>query len=292
MDVVGVMRQSTYWKFETMAPPIPTAAPRMTDYLLDGALEMVRGISSWRAWQAFSHNDVKRRYRRSRLGQLWYTLSMALFIMGLSLVLGGLFKSSILGILPWFAINLIIWTYISTVVVESCNCFVEAEHYMKQVALPHGTYIIRILYRNLIILAHNLIIVPIVLLYTLTPVGWVALLSIVGLALVVLQLLWISIVLATFTARFRDIPQLVQNVVQMLFFMSPIMFKPEQMSPDVWAWLKWNPVQSMLALVRDPLLGAVPPMEDYLYVLATMFFGYLLALIVLGRFRNRLIYWV
>lgn len=271
---------------------IERPASTLFDYFRTGLYELVRGLMAWRAWSALGQNDVKRRYRRSRLGQLWFTLSMGIFIFGLATILGGLFRSRVTEILPWFAINIVFWTFMASIINESANGFVEAESFMKQVNLPHCTYLVRIIYRNLLILAHNVVIIPLILLYSWQPISWVAFLSIVGVVLMIMQLMWIAIVLSTLTARFRDIPQVIQNIVQLAFFLTPIMFKPEQMPPELWAWLKWNPFQSHLALVRQPILGEVPLALDYLYVLATMVAGYAFALTFLGRFRNRIVYWV
>ena len=64
-------------------------------------------------------NDVRRRYRRSGLGQFWLTLSMAATIGGLGYVYSHLFGVDVSTYLPYIAVTFTAWNIISTVVIES-----------------------------------------------------------------------------------------------------------------------------------------------------------------------------
>jgi len=118
--------------------------------------------------------------------------------------------------------RLILWTLISTALNESCTGFTTADAMIKQISLPLFTHILRVLWRNLIIFAHNLIIFPLVLLVFWVPLPAMALLAIVGLVLLMLNLSWMALLLGVFCTRYRDVPQIIANLLQVSFYLTPI----------------------------------------------------------------------
>ena len=79
--------------------------------------DLKSSFTAWRVWYTFAVNDVKRRYRRSRLGQFWLTLSMALTIGGLGLVYSVLFKMDVAEYLPYISVTFVFWSIISSGIV-------------------------------------------------------------------------------------------------------------------------------------------------------------------------------
>lgn len=256
-----------------------------------GLADVVGGFGSWRMWWMLAKNDVVRRYRRSRLGQFWLTLSMAVMIFGMGGVYATLFNQSIGNYLPHLGTGLVLWGLISTTINESCLSFTENESIMRQVALARFTYLLRTIARNLFIFAHNLIILPVVYLLCGTPLDWHILLFIPGLGLVLCNLAWIGYFLAILSTRFRDIPQIVASIVQVAFFLSPVMFKPSQLRVDH-PILILNPFASMLDVMREPLIGALPSMTSYLILVGLLVAGWLATLAFAGKYSARVVYWL
>lgn len=256
-----------------------------------GAADVLGGIGSWRMWWMLARNDVVRRYRRSRLGQLWLTLSMAVMIFGMGAVYSTLFGTSLADYMPHLGTGLVLWGLIASTINESCASFTENESIIRQIALPRFTYLLRTLARNLLVFAHNLIILPIVYLVTGTPINWHILLFVPGMLLVLANLAWIGYLLAILSTRFRDIPQIVQSIVQVAFFISPVVFKPSQLRVDH-PVLVLNPFASMLNVMREPLLGQMPSLTSYLILLGLLVFGWLLSLAFAGKFSHRVVYWL
>lgn len=256
-----------------------------------GAADVVGGFGSWRMWWMLAKNDVVRRYRRSRLGQLWLTLSMAVMIFGLGAVYSSLFGTSMAAYLPHLGTGLVLWGLISSTIIESCAGFTENESIIRQIALPRFTYLLRTISRNLFVFAHNLVILPILYIVTGSPVNWHVLLFIPGLLLVLANLAWVGYLLAILSARFRDIPQIVASIVQVAFFISPVVFKPSQLRVDH-PVLILNPFASMLEVMREPLLGNLPSMTAYLILLGLLVFGWLFTLAFAGKYSQRVVYWL
>src|SRR5947208_84479 len=71
--------------------------------------------------------DVRQRYRRSALGPFWLTISMGVMIGTIGLVFGQIFNSPMKEYLPFLTVGMILWTFISAVLLEGCSGFIAAE---------------------------------------------------------------------------------------------------------------------------------------------------------------------
>jgi ABC-2 type transport system permease protein/lipopolysaccharide transport system permease protein len=112
-----------------------------------------------------------------------------------------------------------------------------------------------------------------------------------GLAVILYTGFWLGLVLAALCARFRDIPQVVSSMVQVVFFMTPIMWKPELLSGRP-AFVKENPFYHFIELLRAPLLGNEILPETWMITLGCAAFGSLAAFFVFARLRRRVAFWV
>lgn len=256
-----------------------------------GATDVFGGAGAWRIWWMLAKNDVVRRYRRSRVGQLWLTLSMAVMIFGMGAVYSTLFGTTMADYLPHLGTGLVLWGLIATTTIESCSSFTENESIIRQIALPRFTYLLRTISRNIFVFMHNLIILPFLYLFTGSPIEWTILLFFPGLLLVVANLAWMGYILAILSTRFRDIPQIVASIVQVAFFISPVVFKPSQLRVDH-PVLVLNPFASMLDVMREPLLGQLPSATSYTILLALLVVGWLGSLIFAGKYAHRVVYWL
>ena len=101
----------------------------------------------------------------------------------------------------------------------------------------------------------------------------------------------LTLLLGTFCARFRDIQPIVNSVLQIAFFVTPVIWKPEQLGPRA-VWLPLNPFYDMLEIVRSPLLGHAPSL--LVWVAALIYSGILcgLAWMFFLRARGRIAFWI
>ena len=235
--------------------------------------------------------DVRRHYRRSVLGPFWLTLSMAIMVGALGFLYGGLFGHSMRDYLPYLALGLIFWAFLARFMTEGCAVFTAAAPFIHQVKAPLSIYVFCLLWKNLIILSHNaLVFVVIAAILGLWP-GVAGLLAIPGLILLCLAGLSVSLLLGLLTSRFRDIPPIITSLVQILFFVSPILWKPEQV-PARAVFADSNPFFHLLNIVRQPLLGEFPNVISWVFS-----FGLTLLVLSLAGFcfvhlRSRIAYWV
>jgi lipopolysaccharide transport system permease protein len=250
-----------------------------------------QGLASWRLWVRLGWNDILQRYRRSMLGPFWLTASTAVMVIALGGLYSQLFNTPIQDFLPYLCVGLLLWNLMSSFLIEGGALFTGAESYIKQVRLPYSVYVYRSSWSKLIIFAHNFIIYFGVLLYFRIWPGAVALLAIPGLLLILINGAAVTLCIGMVSARFRDVPQLINSLVQIIFFVTPIMWRPELLHGRTYI-ADLNPFYHMLEIVRAPLLGGLPSAKNYLAVLLITAINLAVVGAFFARFRSRISYWV
>ncbi len=176
---------------------------------------------------------------------------------------------------------------------EGCSGFISAEAIIKQLPIPLFVHILRMIWRNIIILAHNIVILPLVFLAVGRPVGLEAFLAVPGFVLAVLNLGWVALLLGVLCARYRDLPQIVGSALQVVFYLTPIMWMPEHLPQRAGMYLlDLNPIYHVLAIVRSPLLGVFPSALDWYVSAGLAVVGWGMAALLYGRFKRRIAFWL
>jgi lipopolysaccharide transport system permease protein len=245
----------------------------------------------WRLCWSLGWLDIKLRYRGSVLGPFWLTASTAVMVAALGVLYSTLFKMNLHEYLPFLSLSIVLWNYIGTVTNEACTCFTQSEGTIRSLRAPFMLHGARVIVRNLLVLAHNVLVLVVVYAVFRIDPGIHALWCVPGLAIWLADSLAICLLLGALGARFRDIPPVVASVMQIAFFISPIIWKPELIGHGR-AFLLLNPFFSLMEIVRMPLLGGVP--DTHVWTMALFYSGLLClnAALIFTRVRCRLAYWV
>ena len=244
-----------------------------------------------RTWRALAMADIRSKYRRTVLGPWWITVSNGIFALIIGTVSGRFLGSDMSSYLPFFIIGLTIWNFMAASITEGCTTLIQSSGLIKATNLPLSLYVMRMVQRNFIIFLHNSVIIPIIWLVYPWSVGAGALLSVVGFfAIYVCAVCW-SLSISIICTRYRDIPPAITALVQLLFFVSPIIWQPEQLRGGHEV-LKYNPIAHLLAVARDPLLGKTIPLESWLAVALTVIVSIVIAAAIYLRYRRRVVFWV
>ncbi|WP_249803648.1 ABC transporter permease [Bradyrhizobium sp. 21] len=237
--------------------------------------------------------DISLRYRRTVIGPLWITLTLAATIASVGTVYATLFKQDITSFLPLFAVGLIVWTLIATTLQEGSNIFVASGHLIKAVPAPLIVHVLQMIARNVLILAHHLVILLLLYLVMPWPLHGNMLLAAPGFAILLIVLLGGSVALGLLCARFRDIGSAIVSGLQFVFFLTPIIWTEDTVRGTGFDWLiRANPFATLLDLVRRPLLSQPTDPEQWLLGLV---YAAVMAVIGLGcyaKYRHRVAYWL
>lgn len=249
-------------------------------------------LAHWRFWIHLGLEDILKQYRRSYLGPVWISLNTAVFIVAFSVIGSQVFKIDLKEYLVYFCVGHIMFLFISSLVSEGCQTFVAADAFLKQTPYPKVAFVLRVVWRNLINMAHNLPVMLLVLM--LYGDLWAIRIDVFAfdVVLTVFSAILLVSCMGAICARFRDVPMIVTSVMQISMFVTPVMWKPSQLSERAQLVVYLNPLAAYLELLRAPLVGRVPDFHHYLTVLVVM------GVLLLGFFtiflnsRRRLVYWL
>lgn len=253
--------------------------------------DLISGLKRKELWWFFAMHDIKQRFRRSVLGPFWLTIGMAIMIASLGIVFGTLFKQSIREFLPYLATGIIFWSFLSAIITGSCNAFVASEGYIRNVAMPISAHYYRMFAQNLIILGHNMAAYLIIFFLFQDRLSLNYTLFIPGFGLLVANLLWIGLAVAILATRYRDITQIVANLIMVVFFVTPVFWSIEAF-PSRPAFIEFNIFYHLLEIVRAPLLGNIPEQRSWLASIILLAVGMPFAIWLYRRTFARIPYWV
>ncbi|WP_367133572.1 ABC transporter permease [Saccharothrix sp. HUAS TT1] len=269
-------------------------------------------------WGHLGWQDIKQRYRRSVIGPLWITISMGTTALALGLLYSQLFNQEIATFLPYVTAGFVIWNFILGVVTEGTQVFISNEGLIKHLPSPITVHVLRMVWRQVLFFAHNLVVYLIVLaIYFPTladgyrmagdttdqpGLSWTMLLAVPAFALVVVNSVWVALLFGIISTRFRDIPPVINSFINLVFFMTPIVWHVGVLNKvtggeggsNDWRVLiaELNPIFHFVEIVRAPLLGHAQDWHHWVVVGAFTVVGWALALVAMRNYRARVSYWV
>jgi ABC-type polysaccharide/polyol phosphate export permease len=264
----------------------------LTALFSSGATDMMEGAQQWRLWYLIGSSEMRRRYARSRLGQLWIILSSTIAVSSIGLVWSYLWAQPVREILPYIAVGLVVWQFISAILIESTTLLPANIRYFHNQYLPTSTIVFALAFRHSATFLLNLIFPLLLSLALGLRPSSSAFFAIPGVVLTLIWCLWMSSMLSILCTRYRDIIQVVNNLVQVAIFLTPVLWMPELLSTRSQDLLPWNPFAVFVAIVRDPLLGRHVSGAYWLCAVIFSLGGFCASLPLLGRGRRHIVYWI
>jgi lipopolysaccharide transport system permease protein len=244
---------------------------------------------------ALTARDLKARYRGSILGFFWslanpllllgvYTLVFTKFFTHQSVEPFSLFLFA--GILPW--------TFFSAAVLESTTSISANAGLIKKVMFPAEALPLVVVLSHLV---HFALAVPILLaaLLTFAALGKITLSATMLLApvLMLLQTMFVAGIAMTVSSAsvlFRDLRDIVANMMQLGFFVTPVIYLIDNVqSRPLRALLRMNPMTPFVVAYQDIFFfGRLPNLSDAVLILAYAFGSLFLGFFVFDRLRDTL----
>ncbi len=254
--------------------------------------DLHEGIFAKHVWVLLAWQDTKVKYRRSILGPFWVTLSSAIFIAALGPIYGTLMgNESTLSYIFFLAIGYIFWQFISSLILDGCQTFIGSEGLIRQTNLPLSTYPMTVLWKNIIVFLHNLLIILILAFFCISTFS-ISLISLpIGFGVLCLNGFCWAIIFGVISARYRDIPQIITSLLQLLFVLTPVFWYPGALKHKAWAY-ELNPFYHFLAIMRTPLMDGVIPIDSWFWILSMTVVDVLVASLLFIRWRSNIVYWL
>jgi ABC-type polysaccharide/polyol phosphate export permease len=205
-----------------------------------------------------------------------------------------LFGQPVSTYMPYLCSGLIVWTLISAIANEGGTVFTSNQSLLTTLRMPLSLLVTTMIWRNLIVFVHNLGVFAVVALLWKVSINWNTLLFIPGLVLLALNGVWMGLLVGMIATRLRDIPQLITGILQILMFLTPVMWSRDTLKGRELAGyiIDFNPLTHLVEVVRTPLLGGQPRLLSWVVAAALIFVGGAGTLILFSRFRQRVAYWL
>ena len=255
--------------------------------------DLLRGFRKRELWGRLGWLDVKRRYRRTTIGPFWTSITLAFYVLTVGTVGAAIWHQNIYDYLPFLVSGMIVWTLVSSIILESCSLFIAGQSLFRNIRFDYSVLAYALVWRNFLVLLHNFAVYFLVVV-VLKPslLGFTALLAVPGLALVLVNAVWVSLLFGMFCLRFRDVPPLVASVMQIAMLITPLFWPADTLTGiRRFVFIDLNPLYHVVDIVRAPLIGQMPDPISYGVMIAMTIGGWWLTYEMFGRFRKRIAYW-
>ena len=261
-------------------------------------------------WFSLVRNDLRSRYRRSVLGIGWSLLRPIGMTAVFCLVFGSIFQEKLTTFAPYVLLGMTTWQFLVESINIGCHSFTIGGAYIRQQKIPHAIFPLRIVlaasfhFSVALALAIGLVCFFQVFfppdaaeaLRSGGGISWAALLALPPALILLFLLGWsLAIISGVAQTHFPDTSHLLEIVLQILFYLSPIMYNPDRLPGMIGLKrvMAWNPVHAILDLIRQPILkGQIPPLESVLVVVAAVAIAGSLAIYLLRRLERSLVFWL
>ncbi|MBV9554823.1 MAG: ABC transporter permease [Alphaproteobacteria bacterium] len=253
--------------------------------------DLFGGFRRYWMWGSLALQDMKLRYRGSIIGPFWVTISTLVMIVAMGFIYPHLFHSPPISYIPYLGLGLIVWQLISSLITEGCASFTAADSIIQQVPIPFSIHVYRVVCRNFMVFAHNLLLVPLGIVAFGITLHWNLIEALAGCAVLALNGVAVGLLLGILSTRFRDIAPIVASFLQVAFFVTPI-FWPIEALGGYRPIGELNPLFCAIDVIRAPLLGVPITSSSWPVLLGTTAVACAFAFAMFARFRSRIAYWI
>jgi len=246
-------------------------------------------------WMALVRSDLRSRYRRSMIGVGWSLLHPIAMTIVLCTVFSQLFHADVRSYGPFLLAGLVTWNFIASVMNQGCQCFFQGESYIRQYPAPLAIYPLRTVLGAGI---HFLLGMAVVVMFVWAVQG-LGNLPVLPTLLPTLLLLFVfgwslAVCVGVINVMFQDTQHLTEILLQILFYMTPIIYSADLLRERHLAWfIRLNPLASFMELVRQPVLeGRVPNAQAFTMAGTAALLAAVAATVMLSRLERRFIFYL
>lgn len=214
---------------------------------------LLNSLSDFRIWTHLGWRDLRAQYARTKFGPWWAAASLAAVVAGSSIAIGIVGDNKAISLAPELGIGLAIWTLISSSLNEGAELFETDRSLLLNSTIDELSLIFRVIWRNAIIFLHNLPVIALALWLGDYSLTWHLVLILPLTALVIPALLFPVALFARLTLWRRDLKSLFPSMIQVGFFLTPILWSPPQTGPMKIVF-DLNPAGWFIVLTKDAVL--------------------------------------
>lgn len=237
--------------------------------------------------------EFRGKYKKSFLGVLWSFLNPLFQLVIYALVFPFILKNNVENYTVFLIVALFPWNFFNLSIIQSAACIVTNGGIIKKVYFPREILPIATSTSNLI----NFLISSILVFLALFISGIGLTKAVVVLPLIILiqyiLQLGLSFILSAITVYVRDVEYLINVLMMLAFYLSPIVYSADMIPSKYLPLFKLNPMFHIIKYYRDILYyGKIPEMGSVLLLLLVciiiLVVGYLIFRKLEKRFAEEL----
>lgn len=253
--------------------------------------DIVEGISLYKSWTFMAYQDIISRYRRSIIGPLWVAAMMITQSIALAIVFGAVYGLPIKDFMPHLVSGISIMLYLGVAFNEGTETFSIYKPLVQAAPLPLSFHIFRMCMKNLIVFLHNMVVFFVV--YFIFNKSLAITFAIIpAMILSFLFIFGATIFNAVLSLRFRDYRFIIPHMWTILFYLSPVLWKPEQVGAKLNIINHANPAYYFLTVIRSGLEGSQVGLIEWVGALVSTFIALILGYVAFSLTRKQLALWV
>lgn len=243
-------------------------------------------------WMGLAWSDVVQSYRRTFFGPFWITLNLVIFATAMTLVMGSIFKVSAPDYAGYVVCGMIVWLWISAMLTDVGNTFLVYGQFLRSMPMDKAFFIWAAVGKQVIVLAHQMIVYAALILLGVVNVSPYTLLAIPAVAVLFLISVPFAAVASILFARYRDLPRLISGSIVLVIMLTPIFWKPDMIAGWRSAFVYLNPVYYVIDFVRSPLLGDPIKPLTAIVVLGLAAVLWIAGAAFYNRYQKYVVFWI
>ncbi len=245
------------------------------------------GLRHRRIWLALASEDIWDQYRGTLLGPLWMLVNyFALIAIFLFLFQRG---GGVANFPTYAAVGLAVYTYVSETITHSLGLFSGVSNFIKGTRLPLTVYVMRQTMQGVIRASYTVAGALAIMLFTEIYPAWPWLWSLLGLGVILLTVPATTIVFAMIGTYFPDSRYILSNIMRIGMFVTPVFWVPETRG-GIRLFYDYNPFTHFIEIVREPIMLGAPPLRSLAISLAICVGLWVVAILLLGSLRRKVVF--
>lgn len=249
------------------------------------------GIRLAPLWWRVGLDQTASRFQRSILGPFWMACNLLVVAFALAFLVSAMMGVDMSKSYPQVVAGLLAWSLVGTAMAEAQAIFLYNSGLMQSQRLPLSFYVFLHAQKAATNFLFQLIAfwVTMLVLRKFAIPHWTLIPALVVILLIVCVQ---GFIIAIPSTRFRDVAYMMSYVVQLLFYVTPVFWTADHLSPQARRIVELNPFTHQVELLRAPLTGHAPAMIDWWWTLGTTGVLAVVALALLAMFRKRVVFWL
>lgn len=223
------------------------------------------GLRHWRLALELAKEDLRQKFHRTLIGPFWIATSFLAFIMVKIFIFSSLNDASWEYFASYLTLGYMVWAFVSTAIVDGGNSFLGSRGWILGMKCDYSTFVLVAMFRSMVTAIITAVVALLVAYYvypyTLSGLMW----GFIGFLSIVPLMFFVQFIFAILCVFIRDLLPLLQAVMRIMFFLTPIIWLPSMLGAKA-EIIKYNPFTHLLSVVRNPLLSEPVLVENWIWV--------------------------